>query len=52
MENIISEATKRNWEKLSVSGEDNLKSRANKQKSEKRIIQVEYLADVKKISFI
>lgn len=52
MENIISEATKRNWEKLSVSGEDKLKSRANKQKSEKRIIPVEYLADGNKISFI
>ena len=38
METIISDATRRNWDKLSVNIDNKLKSRANKQKSTKRII--------------
>lgn len=45
MENIISDATKRNWDRLSVNADGKLKSFANKQKSIKRIIPVEYIAD-------
>ncbi|MGT2866538.1 TaqI-like C-terminal specificity domain-containing protein [Streptococcus fryi] len=52
MENIISDATRRNWGKLSVNIDDKLKSRANKQKSLKKIIPVEYLQDTDKINLI
>lgn len=52
METIISDATRRNWDKLSVNIDNKLKSRANKQKSTKRIIPVEYLLDNDKIGLI
>lgn len=52
MESIISDATRRNWNKLSVTADNKLKSRANKQKSTKRIIPVEYLMDNIKIELI
>ena len=52
MENIISDATRRNWDRLSVNTGGKLKSRANKQKSLKKIIPVEYLADTNKIKLI
>lgn len=52
MENIISDATRRNWDKLSVNADGKLKSRANKQKSLKKIIPVEYLVDTNKIKLI
>lgn len=52
MENIISDATRRNWDRLSVNTDGKLKSRANKQKSLKKIIPVEYLAYTNKIKLI
>lgn len=52
MENIISDATRRNWDRLSVSTDGKLTSRANKQKSLKKIIPVEYLLDTAKIKLI
>lgn len=52
MENIISDATRRNWDRLSVNTDGKLKSRANKQKSLKKIIPVEYLQDTDKINLI
>ena len=52
MGNIISDATRRNWDKLSVNTDGKLKSRANKQKSLKKIIPVEYLTDTNKIKLI
>lgn len=52
MENNISDATRRNWDKLSVNIDNKLKTRANKQKSTKRIIPVEYLLDSDRIELI
>lgn len=53
MKYTISEATKQNWKRLSVDIEDNkLKSRANKQKSTKKIIPVEYLNSKTTIDFV
>lgn len=43
MEEIISYATKRNWDKLNVDKEHKLKSRANKRMSTKKIIPLEYI---------
>ena len=39
----ISDATRRNWEKLHTDPDGKLTARANKQKSSKRILPVEYL---------
>lgn len=53
MKYTISEATKQNWKRLSVDNKDNkLKSRANKQKSTKKIIPVEYLNSKTNIDFV
>lgn len=52
METIISDATKRNWIKLSVDTDNKLKSRANKQKSEKKIVPVEYLSSNEDVKII
>lgn len=52
MKYTVSKATNRNWKRLSVDTVDRLKSRANKQKSEKRIIPAEYLTDKKRLAFI
>lgn len=40
----ISEATRRNWKRLGTSSENRLTSRANKLKSDKRIIPLEYFS--------
>lgn len=43
MENLVSKATKKNWERLSSDTIGKLTSRANKKKSEKKIIPYEYI---------
>ncbi|MDR1840376.1 MAG: hypothetical protein LBQ86_00410 [Holophagales bacterium] len=50
---IISQATKRNWDRLGVS-ESNAKltKRANKTNSKKRILPLEYLYDLNNLSAI
>lgn len=48
----ISNATKRNWERLNTDTEGRLESRANKRNSRKRILPVEYFSDKKNISAI
>lgn len=46
MTNIISTATKRNWEKLNTDSTNKLKARANKLLSTKTIIPVEYFSNI------
>lgn len=48
----ISEATVRNWEKLSVTPTDRLQSRANKRHSVKRILPLEYFCNKGNILFV
>lgn len=53
MDNLaVSDATKRNWAKLNTDMQNRLKSRANKTKSEKRIVPVEYFAYGENIEFV
>lgn len=48
----VSDATKRNWERLNTDAEGRLESRANKRNSRKRILPVEYFSDKKNIGTI
>lgn len=48
----ISDATVRNWEKLSVTPSERLQTRANKRNSIKRILPMEYICDKGNISFV
>lgn len=52
MQGLISEATKRNWERLSVDMNSKLKSRANKLKSLKKILPIEYIQYTETIDYI
>lgn len=47
MQDIISDATKRNWNKLQYKSENKLTSRANKRLSQKNIIPLEYFCNTK-----
>lgn len=48
----ISDATLRNWEKLNTKATDRLTTRANKRKSKKRVLPVEYISNKENISII
>lgn len=48
----ISDATLRNWEKLKTKSTDRLTTRANKRKSKKRVLPLEYISNKNNISFI
>ncbi len=48
----IEVATLRNWEKLNTKATDRLTIRANKRKSKKRVLPVEYISNKENISFI
>lgn len=48
----ISNATVRNWEKLNTHSYGRLTTRANKRKSKRRIIPLEYFSNVNNISFV
>lgn len=48
----ISEATRRNWDRLSKTGELKLTARANKKMSNKQIVPVEYLINQKSIGVV
>jgi hypothetical protein len=53
MEILISQATRRNWDRLHVSGsKSKLTSRANKTHSNKTILPIEYFSDIKNLSMI
>lgn len=52
---MISDLTKKNWERLNTDTENKLKSRANKTKSDKMVIPVEYFTNkenIKKVTNI
>ena len=48
----ISAATIRNWEKLSTQSVGRLAARANKRKSKKRVLPIEYIAHEDNIAFV
>lgn len=48
----ISDATLRNWERLNAKAADRLTTRANKRKSKKRVLPLEYISNKDNISFI
>lgn len=48
----ISDATLRNWEKLKTKPSERLTTRANKRKSEKRVLPLEYIRNKSNISFV
>lgn len=48
----ISTATVRNWERLGIDGTGKLTKRANKVKSQKRIIPYEYISDKENIALL
>ena len=51
-EHCISNATIRNWKRLHTQSAGRLTTRANKQKSEKRILPIEYMSDRNNIVFV
>ncbi|MBQ6417122.1 MAG: N-6 DNA methylase [Synergistaceae bacterium] len=48
----ISDATLRNWEKLKTQSNGRLTTRANKRKSRKRVLPLEYISNKNNISFV
>lgn len=48
----ISDATLKNWDKLKTNTARRLRSRANKRKSKKRILPLEYVSNKSNISFV
>lgn len=48
----ISDATVRNWKKLNTGSGERLASRANKRKSKKRVIPLEYISNKENILFV
>lgn len=48
----ISDATARNWEKLNIKSDGRLITRANKRKSKKRVLPLEYISNKKNVSFV
>ncbi|MDE6713157.1 MAG: N-6 DNA methylase [Lachnospiraceae bacterium] len=48
----ISDATVRNWEKLNTKSTERLTTRANKRKSKKRVLPLEYICNKENITFI
>ncbi|MDY3309062.1 MAG: N-6 DNA methylase [Eubacteriales bacterium] len=48
----ISDATARNWEKLNTKSDGRLTTRANKRKSKKRVLPLEYISNINNVSFV
>ena len=48
----VSDATLRNWEKLKTKSTERLTTRANKRKSKKRVLPLEYISNKSNISFV
>lgn len=48
----VSDATLRNWEKLNTQSAGRLTTRANKRKSKKRVLPLEYISDKNNIAFV
>lgn len=48
----ISDATARNWEKLNTKSDGRLTTRANKRKSKKRVLPLEYICNKNNVSFV
>lgn len=48
----ISDATARNWEKLNTKSDGRLTTRANKRKSKKRVLPLEYISNKNNVSFV
>ena len=48
----ISDATARNWEKLNTKSNGRLTTRANKRKSKKRVLPLEYISNKNNVSFV
>jgi len=48
----ISAETRKNWERLNTKTNDRLLARANKRKSQKRIVPLEYFTDKKNVQFV
>ena len=51
-EHIVSGSTVRNWEKLNTSFDGRLTTRANKRKSKKRVLPLEYISNKENILFL
>lgn len=51
-EHIVSGSTVRNWEKLNASFDGRLTTRANKRKSKKRVLPLEYISNKENILFL
>lgn len=52
MQYSISNATARNWEKLNTKSDERLTTRANKRKSKKRVLPLEYFINKHNVSFV
>ena len=52
IEYIVSNATVKNWEKLNTKTNGRLTTRANKRKSKKRVLPLEYISNKNNISFV
>lgn len=48
----VSDATLRNWDKLKTESTERLTTRANKRKSKKRVLPLEYISNKSNISFV
>ena len=48
----VSDATARNWEKLNTKSDGRLTTRANKRKSKKRVLPIEYICNKNNVSFV
>ena len=48
----VSDATARNWEKLNTKSDGRLTTRANKRKSKKRLLPLEYINNKNNVSFV
>lgn len=49
---LMSRETRRNWSRLNNSGKNKLTSRANKRRSNKRILPLEYMVNTNNIGFV
>ena len=52
MNKLVSDATKRNWNKLNADSSTKLTKRANKRLSKKKILPIEYLSNSDNTIFI
>lgn len=52
MDTMISAATRRNWKKLNTDGGERLASRANKKRSKKKLIPLEYFSNPENVEYV